>query len=104
MPTTDQALPILDYESLENIVEEPEITTGQHTEQVAIEISEDLAEVECGRMSGLRREHVPQDLPQRSGPISQHGDRRVVDFCCGCKVRSSKFVRGGKRAANVAMS
>jgi hypothetical protein len=91
MLATDQAIPIFDYEPLEDIVEEPKISTGQHAEQVPVEVPEDLAEVKGGRMSRLRWEHASQHLPQRPRPISEHGNRRAVDFHCGCKVRRREW-------------
>ena len=47
---TDEALPIFDYELLECIVKRIQIPGGEEREQVSIEISKDVAEVERGRI------------------------------------------------------
>jgi hypothetical protein len=73
MLATDQTFPILDYEPFESFMKKSELAARENSEQVAVEIPEDLAEVEIGRIAGFRREHAPQYLLQRPWPISQHG-------------------------------
>jgi hypothetical protein len=46
----DEALPIFDSELLEGVVKESKIPAGKHAEQVPIEISKDVVEVERGRI------------------------------------------------------
>jgi hypothetical protein len=52
--TANEAFPIIDNELLKDIVKESEFPAGKDTKQVPIEISKDLAEVERGRIRGLR--------------------------------------------------
>ena len=57
--TADQTRPVLDYKPLEDIVQESEFAARKNTKEVAVEIPEDLTEVERGRIGDLR-EHVLQ--------------------------------------------
>ena len=50
MLATDQALPILDYKPLEDIMKESEFAARKNAKQVAVKIPEDLAEVQSGRI------------------------------------------------------
>ena len=80
MLATDQALPVLDYEPLEGFMKESEFVARKNSKQMTIEIPEDPAEVESGRIGGFRREHMPQHRPYRPRPISQHGRGGTTDL------------------------
>jgi hypothetical protein len=83
MLTTDQALPILDYEILESVVKESEFVAGKDTKQVAVKIPEDLGELERSRIVGTWWEHAPQHVTQGARPVSQGGCRSLT--CLDCR-------------------
>jgi len=52
--TAAEALPIFNNELLEGVVKESKFPAGKNAKQVSIEISKDIAEVECGDIRRLR--------------------------------------------------
>jgi hypothetical protein len=87
--TTNETFPIVDYKLLKDIVKEPEFPAGKDTKQMPIEISKDLAEVECGRIRGLR-DHPAQHFAQRPGPVSEQSDCTSADLGRSGEIRSAK--------------
>jgi len=85
----DQARPVLDYKSLEDIVQESEFAAGKNTKQVPIEISKNIAEVERGRISRLGH-HLTQYFTQGLGPIPQQCDCTAADLGRSGEIRSTK--------------
>jgi hypothetical protein len=84
MLTTDQALPILDDKLLEGVVKESKFVAGKDTKQVAVEIAEDLGELEGGWVVGIRWKHALQNFTWGSWPVSEEGCRGFTRLdCCG---------------------
>jgi hypothetical protein len=63
----------------------------KHSREVAVKVAEYLIEIECARISSVRRDHVIQSRPDGSRPISQNGRGDTPDRDCQRKIRGGKM-------------
>ncbi len=82
MLSTDQALPILAYKLLKEVMNEPELVSGKGAKQLKVEVSKDSVKLEVCRISNIFWDHLSQHRTKPVGPASQEGNSGVAGLDC----------------------